>query len=412
MSGAADRPSTPADVRRLNVSSILNFLRDHGPAARSEIAEATGLVRGSITGLVSVLSAEALVGEVETSLKRGRPAPMLTITGAHRAVLVMELRVDRFEAYACDLAENLIFEEGIEHAGPRSDPGHILDTCAIVVRKALAAVADHGAALEHLTFVVAAPVFADTGHVPISVDLEWIDVDLRGLFLERFPDLPCPVTFISDARMGGWAEYQHLRRNGHPDLADMVYMKSDTGIGGIQVIGGRVLRGAHDLAFTPGHMVVKTDGELCGCGQRGCLATVAGPEVVVTAAGLGQLLEAKGQTAAEDELLARAAADDPAAVSSLTSAGEWLGRFMNLLLVGSDPEVIVLGGYWARGFEYLLPGIRRQLNPFPASMAELYGRALIRPAELGDRANRLGAVDRAIRAIFDAPLRGGEPAGS
>lgn len=394
------RVTAPADLRRLNLVRVLNCLRDRGSASRSELAAATGLVKGSITGLVGVLLAEGLLREVDDGSRRGRSAPNLAIDGGTRAVLVVELTVDRFNVFCCDLAERPIFDEHVRHGGAESDPEHILEVGAALTRRALAVLAERGIQLERAVLVVAAPVLGD-GRVPISVDLGWTDVDLRGLFLARVPDLDCPLWLVGDARMGGWAEYQHLRRTVDDSVRDLVYLKSGTGIGGIVVTRGEILAGGHDLAFVPGHMVVDPAGEECGCGQRGCLVTVAGPEVVVSAAGLSGLLAEQGVTTAVAELLARAGSGDPAALAALESAGEWLGRFLNLILIGFDPALIVLGGYWSAAIDYLLPGVERTFNPFAPGAHEVYDTAMIRPAALGERANLVGAVDLAIRTAFE-----------
>lgn len=401
MGSSSTRVSAPADLRRLNLARVLNHLRDQGSSARSEIAAATGLVRGSITGLVGVLLAHGLVRELDEPLSRGRSAPKLAIDGRNRVVLVVELTVDRFNVFCCDLAERPLFDEHVRHGGGRSDPEQMLDVGAELVRRALAVVDERAARLVHTVLVVAAPVVEETGHVPISVDLGWTDVDLRGLFLARLPELASSLSLVGDARMGGWAEYQRLRRAGAADLTDMVYLKSDTGIGGIIVTRGEILVGGHGLAFAPGHMAIDPNGAQCACGQRGCLVTLAGPEVLVTAAGLGGLLADQGVTTAVRELLRRADAGDTAAREAMASAGVWLGRFLNVLLIGLDPSVIVLGGYWAEAIDYLRPGMDQSFHSFAPGAREAYGQNTVRPATLGWRANIIGAVDQAIRASFD-----------
>lgn len=155
------------------------------------------------------------------------------------------------------------------------------------------------------------------------------------------------------------------------------------------------------MAFVPGHMAIDPTGLECACGQRGCLVTVAGPEVVVTAAGLGGVLAEEGVTTAVEELLARAEAGDPAARAALGTAGAWLGRFLNLLVVGLDPSAIVLGGYWARALDYLRDGIDEAFALLAPTAREAYHGPSVLPAALGARANVVGAVDQAIRACFD-----------
>ena len=85
------------------------------------------------------------------------------------------------------------------------------------------------------------------------------------------------------------------------DTLDMIYIKSNSGIGGAIILNGAVVEGAHRLAGAFGHMPIVPEGEPCGCGQRGCLVTVAGPDAVLHAAGLGPLLASRGLAVALDE---------------------------------------------------------------------------------------------------------------
>ena len=67
------------------------------------------------------------------------------------------------------------------------------------------------------------------------------------------------------------------------------------------------LVGAHGLAATFAHLPVVQGGVRCECGQRGCLATVAAPDVVLERAGLDAFAAAHGHAAALEELVARVA---------------------------------------------------------------------------------------------------------
>ena len=49
-----------------------------------------------------------------------------------------------------------------------------------------------------------------------------------------------------------------------------------TGIGGGCVYEGKLIRGRTGSAMEIGHIPVRENGRLCGCGQRGCLEAQAG----------------------------------------------------------------------------------------------------------------------------------------
>ncbi|MFN9287947.1 MAG: ROK family protein, partial [Planctomyces sp.] len=55
-----------------------------------------------------------------------------------------------------------------------------------------------------------------------------------------------------------------------------LHCRLSTGVGGCIMVEGRPWRGHRSLAGEIGHMTVQPFGTLCGCGNRGCLETVAG----------------------------------------------------------------------------------------------------------------------------------------
>ncbi len=59
-------------------------------------------------------------------------------------------------------------------------------------------------------------------------------------------------------------------------MDNFVYMTISTGIGGGAFVNGQLYRGAHGMAGEFGHMVIMSNGPICGCGRRGCLEAVAG----------------------------------------------------------------------------------------------------------------------------------------
>jgi predicted NBD/HSP70 family sugar kinase len=128
----------------------------------------------------------------------------------------------------------------------------------------------------------------------------------------------------------------------------VLYLSGDTGVAAAVVASGVPLRGAHGLAATFGHLAVVQDGVRCECGQRGCLATVAAPGVVLERAGLDAFAASHGQAAALEELVTRIDAAEDRARWSWLDAAHWIGRALQLVAPTVDPAVVVVGGYWGR----------------------------------------------------------------
>ena len=58
-------------------------------------------------------------------------------------------------------------------------------------------------------------------------------------------------------------------------------MQLDEGIGVSVFHDGFFLRGSTDIFGELGHTVYDEEGEICKCGNRGCLETIAGVEAIV-----------------------------------------------------------------------------------------------------------------------------------
>ncbi len=123
--------------------------------------------------------------------------------------------------------------------------------------------------------------------------------------------------------------------------ADVVFgVILGTGVGGGIVVHGRLLEGLQHIAGEWGHNVLEADGPPCYCGKRGCVETfLSGPGLMrdyATASGVTV-------TSAAD-VVARAAAGEPAAGAALARYLDRFGRAAAVVVNILDPDVIVLGG--------------------------------------------------------------------
>ncbi|MBF4364988.1 ROK family protein, partial [Vibrio anguillarum] len=80
-----------------------------------------------------------------------------------------------------------------------------------------------------------------------------------------------PVSILNDAQAAAWFEFVQLK---DPTL-NMAFITVSTGVGGGIIIGGKLHKGNSGLAGHIGHMSVAIEGPLCGCGQRGCVESIA-----------------------------------------------------------------------------------------------------------------------------------------
>ncbi len=204
------------------------------------------------------------------------------------------------------------------------------------------------------------------------------------------------ITIGNDADLGALAE---SRFGAGVDSAHMVFVSGEVGVGGGIVVGGRPIGGHHGFAGEIGHFPVNPDGRRCRCGSIGCWETEVGESTLLERAGL----DPDGGGEAIVELLERAAADDPSALRALADEARWLAIGIAGLINVCDPDMVVLGGLFAR----ILPQIRTMLDD---ELAQRNYRAARRDvavvgAQLGSNSVTVGAAELAFSALLDDPAQ-------
>jgi glucokinase len=268
------------------------------------------------------------------------------------------------------------------------------------IEAVLAAIEDFGADLidragpepvHAVGVVVPGLVDGRTGIARYSVTLGWRDLPMRD---RLSASLGTPVVLDHDVRAGALAE--GLLGAGR-EVNDFLFLPIGTGIAGGVVLDGRPYVGADTAAGEIGHMSVAPSGEMCTCGQRGCLEAYASASAVArryVAAGGGPVDGA-------GDVVRRAAAGDAIAAKVWDEAVDALATALAAYTMLLDPALVIIGG----GMVGAGPAL---LEPLAARLRE---RLVWRPsppitaAELGAQAGCLGAAVLAWRRA-GAPVAG------
>ena len=117
-------------------------------------------------------------------------------------------------------------------------------------------------------------VDVSSGLLRLAPNLHWVDVPIRDVLASHFD---CPIYVENEANAAALGEYYFgAVRN----VKDFIYLSAGVGLGSGIVIGGKLFRGMFGYAGEAGHMTLDVNGELCGCGKRGCWETFVGPRAV------------------------------------------------------------------------------------------------------------------------------------
>ena len=203
--------------------------------------------------------------------------------------------------------------------------------------------------------------------------------------------LGIPMRIENDARMALLGESFAGAANG---FTDVVMMTLGTGIGGVAMIQGKLLRGKHAQAgCLGGHIPVLFTGRICTCGAIGCAEAEASgwslPLIVKDWPGIRQSALAKYSNVGFKELFEESARGDSIAVAIRD-------RCLNVWAVDAvglthayDPEVIVMGGGVMKSGEVIIPYVEQYVQKHAWTP---WGKVQVRPASLGNNAALFGAV--------------------
>ena len=223
----------------------------------------------------------------------------------------------------------------------------------------------------------------DRGVITMSPNLPWLaGVPMRDELAMRLGIDPTDVHLENDANAAALGEQ---RFGGGAGLADMMFVTLGTGIGSGLVLGGRLHLGG-GLACEGGHVVVDTNGLVCGCGNRGCVETLASATAARRRAKEANLPQGDAGNLELLTEIARAGAGPERDL--LHAVGRDLGRGLAAVVVLVDVRTFVFGGGFSQALDVMSPAIVEGIEErlFPARPITLLR------AELGNRAGWMGAA--------------------
>ncbi len=353
MSLTADRPTSRVSTSQL----VLRVLYDRGPLSRADLARATGLTAPTISDITTGLLAEGLVEETGLGPSTGGKRPtLLQVVDDSRHLIGLDLARGDFRGAVMNLRGEIRRRVTL----PLEDRS---GEAALALVYELVDTLLASASRPVLGIGIGAPglVDAERGVVVDAVNVAWRDVPLAEL-LQRRTGLPAYAT--NDCHTAALAE--HLFGGGHASDA-LVVINVGHGVGSGIVVKGQLLAGSPFGAGEIGHLVVDPGGDLCRCGNRGCLETVTGARGMARrAARLGLPVPGDGSSGDGQEGLAwlqgLCEERNPQGLALVRETGRFLGRAAASLVAVLGPCRILFAGSVACFGEPLLAAVRDEMT--------------------------------------------------
>ncbi|MRX44059.1 ROK family transcriptional regulator [Agromyces kandeliae] len=335
-----------------HAAQVIDHLFVNDSATRAELAGATGLGRTAVAGLVTRMVEAGVLVDPESGGdgRHGR----LRLAIADGLLLTAGVAADDAIATLAQLdgTEIARYEEpvAIVEDDPRPAEAAPLDALGVVVDRAIAQAERDGRRIAEVTLIVQGAVVGEPalalGDATLGLDPLDVASALRARSerlagIERDLVAPPALRTAASARAAGDVAAAERR----DDI--VLHVSGDAQVSAAIVVRGAPYPGAHGLAATFGHLPIVPNGIKCECGQRGCLATVAAPGVVLAKAELQDFELTYGRRAAIAELAVRIADSEDRARWAWLDAALWIGRALQVVVPTIDPDVVVVGGWWA-----------------------------------------------------------------
>ncbi len=257
----------PALLSKINERQVLRTLRARGPQSRAEVARHSGISAPTASKAVESLLRAGLLeeGDADGDL-RGRPARKLRLASETVQVLGLVIEAGHCRAVAAGLDGQLHESRETHFSTPETYESLLDIACSHAARLM------HRPLITTLGMAISMPGLIDyrQGRGILSPNVPLTNQRSPGHDLtER---LGIPVILIQESHALCLAERHY---GAAKNMNDFAMLDVSTGIGLGVMSGGRLLTGHVGLAGEIGHITVEMDGRLCGCGNQGCLETVA-----------------------------------------------------------------------------------------------------------------------------------------
>ena len=257
----------PALLRRINQRSLLEVIRRSGPSSRAALARMSGLTPPTVSKVVESLLLQGIVEEFEQDRPLlGRPHKLVKMATTSAVVLGVVIDAGSSCVTQTGLDGQVNEEQTLRFQTPDTYE-RLLDEleqrCRTLLSRTNAkprgvGVSVPGLVSERLEQVVFCPNLHLLDHRNPAGDLE-TRLGIECLLLHE------PQALCLAERMYGIAR----------DLDNFAMLDVTQGLGLGVVVGGMILTGNSGMAGEIGHITADPTGIRCGCGNRGCLETLA-----------------------------------------------------------------------------------------------------------------------------------------
>ncbi len=260
-------PFQPKLLSKINERLVLKMIQERGPSTRSEVSKYIGVTFPTVAKAVSSLLESQLLEEMnDASAGPGRPAKRLRLASEKSQVIGITLGGDECTLVAGDLNGNIHGESMLRFLTPTTYELLLKEIETFGNRL----INESGKKTLGVGISVPAVIDYRDQKVVLSANMPMVTDKSIGKDIQAILGHECII--VRDAHAFSLAERLYGKAK---DISNFAMLDLCDGIGLGLVVDGRFLTGDSGFAGEIGHNMIIPDGEMCVCGKRGCLESVA-----------------------------------------------------------------------------------------------------------------------------------------
>jgi N-acetylglucosamine repressor len=383
-------------MKSVNKSIILNKIRTTDSISRAQIAKETSLTPPTVSSIVKELIDQGLVRESTLGHSSGGRKPtLLHINTDAFYVIGVDVGPERVECIVTDLAGDILHRTSGVLPSPLTNE-QFLVILIDNIHKILQSSKVNQEKIIGIGIAMHGVVDVEKGTSLIAPILKLKNIPIKDRLEEEFN---LTVKVENDARAMALGESWF---GGHGDVDSMVAVNIGRGVGAGIVLNGKLFHGSEGIAGEFGHMTIDINGEICECGNRGCLQTLVSGEAIAERGSL--LINEKSMRLSGKDIFEMAEAKDPSCIQLLQETGEIIGIGLTNLIHLVNPSKIVLGGGVMNSQKYIMPTLLETIQQ--RVLTDQARQTDVQVTALGSDATLLGAVSLLLVELFDPILIG------
>lgn len=304
-------PFQPKLLSKINERLVLKMIQERGPSTRSEMSKYIGVTFPTVAKAVSSLLDSQLLEEIDDASEGpGRPAKRLRLASENSQVIGITLGGDECTVVVGDL-NGVVHEESMVRFSTPATYETLLKEIETSAKQLMLQ-----GGKKTLGVGVSVPAVIDYREqvVVLSANMPFLNGKSIGRDIQAHLGQECVI--VRDSHALSLSERLHGNAK---EISNFAMLDLCAGIGLGLMVEGRFLTGDSGFAGEIGHNLIVPDGEMCVCGKRGCLESVASEWAIEK-----RMSGILGRPVRINEVLEMAQAGDKQAINELERMCEYL----------------------------------------------------------------------------------------